>query len=80
MVELMIGNALDKTLGSLGRDDCLSLENSMDMPGSMNASKNLTSLEEECNQLKVEMAITLAFLTGIIMVHLQHNINASNHN
>ena len=67
VVELMIGNAIDKTLASLGRDDCLRIEDSMGDPG-VNASANQTMLLNECDQLKVEMAVTLAFLTGIIMV------------
>ena len=64
----MIGNAIDKTLDGIGRSDCC---------GSSDANDNTTTLEplalnvtgvEDCESLKVEMAITLAFLTGIIMV------------
>jgi hypothetical protein len=63
----MIGNAIDKTLDSLGRSDCQDSD----------ADDNATSLEplalnvtgvEDCDSLKIEIAITLAFLAGIIMV------------
>ena len=67
----MIGNAIDRTLDSIGRSDC-QLQDS-------NADDNATSLEplalnitgvEDCDSLKMEIAITLAFLAGIIMVQL----------
>ena len=69
VVELMIGNAIDKILDSIGRNDC---QNS-------DADDNATSLEplalnitgvEDCDYLKMEIAVTLAFLAGIIMVQL----------
>ena len=71
----MIGNAIDKSLDTIGRGDCHSKDDdgavvnrtSMDSLGF-----NVTGLEE-CESLKVEMAITLAFLTGIIMVHNEYS-------
>lgn len=65
----MIGNAIDKALDSLGRTDCQDND----------ADDNATSLEplalnitgaEDCDSLKMEIAVTLAFLAGIIMVQL----------
>ena len=74
VVELMIGNAIDKTLDSIGCGDC--------NRGNSDANDNATTLEscvlnvsgiEDCDSLKVEMAVTLAFLTGIIMVQHTHS-------
>ena len=67
----MIGNAIDKTLDNIGCSDC-HIDGNGDVSGDVNITApipkcNATGLE--CDSLKVEMAVTLAFLTGIIMVH-----------
>ena len=71
VVELMIGNAIDRTLDSIGRSDCHSeIDSEVNTTATMLGSPadNMTDIEG-CDSLKVEMAVTLAFLTGIIMVH-----------
>ena len=64
----MIGNAIDKNLINIGRSDCHTSDDLNSILEPMNSSNSTLYNKEECNQLKVEMAITLAFLTGIIMV------------
>ena len=63
----MIGNAIDRTLDSIGRNDCHTEMNS-ETNTTATMPDNMTDIIEDCDSLKVEMAITLAFLTGIIMV------------
>jgi hypothetical protein len=67
----MIGNAIDKTLDSIGRSDCHYSEVGSEVNDTLQGSSahNMTDFDD-CNALKVEMAVTLAFLTGIIMVHI----------
>ena len=69
MVELMIGNAIDKTLDSIGHSECHSMNENVTLPGSPAYNETF------CDSLKVEMAVTLAFLTGIIMVQYTLSIN-----
>ena len=65
----MIGNAIDRALASTGYSYCHG------EGGVVNDTtlgfNNDTNIEDFCDSLKVEMAVTLAFLTGIIMVHVQ---------
>ncbi len=75
----MIGNAIDKTLVSIDRSDCLHNEvdsevDSVAMQGS--SAHNMTDFDD-CYPLKVEMAVTLAFLTGIIMVHMHSHVHVN---
>ena len=67
VVELMIGNAIDKTLDSIGRSDCQGSDANDNATSIEPSAFNATDLDD-CNSLKVEMAVTLAFLAGIIMV------------
>ena len=67
VVELMIGNALDRTLESIGRSDCHSKDVETNATAIEQLGFNVTSIDD-CDSLKVEIAVTLAFLTGIIMV------------
>ena len=67
----MIGNALDKTLDSIGCSVCHDSSDANDNTTTLESlvrTCNVTGIEENCESLKVEMAVTLAFLTGIIMV------------
>ena len=64
----MIGNAIGRTLDSINRSECHDDNDTLLEPPA-----NITDFED-CKSLKVEMAVTLAFLTGIIMVHAQHSI------
>ena len=76
VVELMIGNAIDRTLDSIGRSDCHSeIDGEFNTTATMlGSSVHNDTVFEDCDSLKVEMAVTLAFLTGTIMVHTVHSM------
>ena len=66
----MIGNAIDKALVSLNHEECITINDDMEGEG---ANMSMATVSDglnvtQCDALKVEMAITLAFLSGIIMV------------
>ncbi len=68
MVELMIGNAIQRTLDSSGMSQCNGVPNLtdtqvLDMVVVLDDTTNGT-----CGSVKIDIALSLALMTGIIMV------------
>ena len=65
----MIGNAIDKALVSLNHEECITIDDDMaGETGQVNMTMPSLTNMTQCDALKVEMAVTLSLLTGIIMV------------
>ena len=69
MVELMIGNAIQRTLDSLGYSQCTGGSGNLTDTQVLDiVVDNVTNAT--CGSIKIDIALTLALMTGLIMVRV----------
>ncbi len=71
VVELMIADAINRVLTEQNLEFCIDISDDNENGGGGgggNGSNVTFDMVTECEQIKVDIAITLAFTTGILMV------------